>query len=223
MYRERRISVVIPCHNEEKGIPQVIRSLPMSIDEVIVVDSNCSDGTARVSKALGATVVAEANPGYGAAYKAGLPRVSGDITVTLDGRGVYPAEQIEELVDHLLDTETDFVSASRFPLLDPASMTFSRKLANMMLATAMMLLYGTAVRDSHSAMWAYRSNIYPRFKLTSDGMPFSEEIKVEAIRAKDVRFDEYHVNCHQEIADARLEKWRDDLKSLFLMVQKRFQ
>ena len=223
MHRGLTISVVIPCYNEEEGVQKVIKSLPACVDEVVVVDNNSTDRTAEVSAALGATVVKEIRKGYGAAYKAGLPAVTKDVTITMDGDGTYPSEQIEELVDFLVDNDLDFVSASRFPLRNPEAMNFSNKMGNMILTVAMLILYGKGIKDSQSGMWVYHSSIYPKLKLTSDGMPFSEEIKIEAIRAKDVHFGEYHVNYHERVGEVKLEKWRDGFRNLFFLVQKRFQ
>jgi glycosyltransferase involved in cell wall biosynthesis len=218
-----KVSVVIPCYNEEEGIQHVIRSLPKSVDEVVVVDNNSTDRTAEVAASLGARVVAEKRKGYGAAYKAGLPAVTGDITVTLDGDGSYPTEQIEEVIDHLIDSNLDFVSASRFPLQNPEAMTFTNKLGNMVLTVSMLLLFGRGIKDSQSGMWVYRTRIYPLMKLTSDGMPFSEEIKIEAIRDKRIRFGEYPVKYHQRIGEVKLEKWRDGFRNLYFLLKKRFQ
>ena len=223
MHRDLKISVVIPCYNEEEGIQLVIKALPKCVDEVVVVDNASSDRTGEVAAALGARVVRETRKGYGAAYKAGLPAVTGDVTVTMDGDGTYPSEQIEELVDYLEDCGLDFVSASRFPLKNPESMNFSNKLGNMILTIAMLVLYGKGIKDSQSGMWVYRSKIYPKLRLTSDGMPFSEEIKIEAIRARDIRFGEYHVNYHQRVGEVKLEKWRDGFRNLFFLIRKRFQ
>ncbi len=223
MHRDLSISVVIPCYNEEEGVQQVIKSLPECVDEVVVVDNNCTDRTAEVARALGARVVTQTTKGYGAAYKAGLPAVTGDVTITMDGDSTYPSEQIEELVDYLVDRELDFISASRFPLTNPEAMSFTNKVGNMVLTVAMLLLYGTGIRDSQSGMWVYRSSVYPKMRLTSDGMPFSEEIKIEAIRAKDIRFGEYPVNYHPRVGEVKLDKWRDGLRNLSFLVQKRFQ
>jgi glycosyltransferase involved in cell wall biosynthesis len=223
MYRDLTISVVIPCYNEEDGVQRVIKSLPACVDEVVVVDNNSTDRTAEVSKALGARVVPETRKGYGAAYKAGLPAVTSDITVTMDGDCTYPSEQIEECVDYLVDNDLDFVSAARFPLQNPEAMNFSNKIGNMVLTVAMLVLYGTKIRDSQSGMWIYRSKVYPMMNVTSDGMPFSEEIKIEAIRSKQIRFDEYHVNYHERIGEVKLDKWRDGFKNLWFLVEKRFR
>lgn len=222
MYRNLSISVVIPCFNEEDGVRYTIESLPECVDEVVVVDNNSTDATAEVARALGARVVFEGRRGYGAAYKAGLPAVKGDVTVTLDGDGTYPSEQIPELVDFLEDRGLDFVSASRFPLRNPRAMNASNKFGNGVLTMAMFVLYGTPIKDSQSGMWVFRSRILPRLRLTSDGMPFSEEIKIEAIRNKDVAFAEYHVDYHPRVGNVKLEKWRDGFRNLAFLARKRF-
>lgn len=222
MHRDLKISVVIPCYNEEDGIRHTIGMLPPYVDEIIVVDNNSTDRTSEVAKSLGARVVFEKRKGYGAAYKAGLPAVTGDITVTLDGDGTYPANQIAEIVDHLVEKQLDFVSASRFPLKNPRAMNFSNKVGNGVLTVGMAIMYGRPVRDSQSGMWVYRSGVYPTLRLTSDGMAFSEEIKIEAIRSAGVRFGEYHIDYHPRVGEVKLQKWRDGFRNLFFLVKKRF-
>jgi glycosyltransferase involved in cell wall biosynthesis len=222
MYRDKKISVVIPCFNEEEGLAIVIPSLPQSVDEIVVVDNNSTDRTSEVAKELGARVIFEKTKGYGAAYKAGLPAVTGDITVTMDGDGTYPVEQIEECIDHLLDNDLDFVSASRFPLKDPTAMKFSNKIGNTVLTWATLLLFMRAIRDSQSGMWIFKSSIYEKITPRSDGMPLSEEIKIAAIRNPEVRFDEFHVNYHPRIGEVKLQKWRDGLLNLMYLVKLRF-
>jgi len=82
MHRGLKISVVIPCYNEEDGVRYTMGQLPACVDEVVVVDNNSTDRTAEVARSLGARVVRETRKGYGAAYQAGLPAATGDITVT---------------------------------------------------------------------------------------------------------------------------------------------
>jgi glycosyltransferase involved in cell wall biosynthesis len=222
MIRDKRISVVIPCYNEEEGIARVIPSLPGSIDEIIIVDNNSTDRTAEVAKRLGVRVVFEARKGYGAAYKAGLAAVTGDITVTMDGDGTYPADQIEECVEYLLDRDLDFVSASRFPLQDAAAMNISNRIGNWVLTAATLILFWRGIRDSQSGMWIFRSALYGELVPKSDGMPFSEEIKIKAIRHPGVKFDEHHILYRPRIGEVKLQKWRDGLRNLWYLVRLRF-
>ncbi len=222
MYRGKKISVVIPCYNEEEGIARVIPSLPDSVDEIIIADNNSTDRTGEVARKLGAKVVFEARKGYGAAYKAGFAAVTGDITVTMDGDGTYPADQIEECVGHLLDRNLDFLSASRFPLEDAGAMNFSNKVGNSILTLATLVLFMRGIRDSQSGMWIFRSPLSRELAPKSDGMPFSEEIKIRAIRHPNVAFGELHIRYRPRIGEVKLEKWRDGFRNLWYLVKLRF-
>ena len=222
MQSSLRIGVVIPCYNEEAGVQEVIRRMPPVVDEVVVVDNNCTDRTAEVAASLGARVVAEKTPGYGAAYKAGLRAVQSDIVVTLDGDGTYPPEEIPRLVQTLLDRRLDFLSASRFPLADPRAMGFSNRLGNWVLTVAAAVLFFRPIRDSQSGMWVFRRASLERMHLTSDGMPFSEEIKLEAV-LRGLRFGEAHIPYGVRVGDVKLQKWRDGWSNLLFLLRKRFE
>ncbi len=215
-----RISVVIPCHNEADGIRAVLAGMPAGVDEVIVVDNNSSDGTGEAARSLGARVVRETRLGYGAAYKAGLPAATGDVIATLDGDGSYPSDAIQPLVEHLLDHNLDFISGCRFPLANPRAMPFANQVGNNVLTAAMFLLYGKPVRDSQSGMWVFRRAVLARLRLTSDGMPLSEEIKIEALMRR-LKFEEVHIRYLERIGDVKLRKWRDGWENLVFLARKR--
>jgi len=221
MHRDTRISVVIPCYNEEDGVREVMGRMPRVVDEVVVVDNNCTDRTAEVARSLGARVVAERTPGYGAAYKAGLGAATGDVVVTLDGDGTYPPEEIPRLVDTLLDQRWDFLSASRFPLADARAMGLSNRIGNWVLTIAAALLFFKPIRDSQSGMWVFRRPALGRMRLTSDGMAFSEEIKLEAL-LRGLRFGEDHIPYGVRVGEVKLQKWRDGWENLVFLVRKRF-
>jgi len=221
MHRNLSISVVIPCYNEEDGVREVIGRMPPAVDEVVVVDNNCTDRTAEVARSLGAVVVAEKVPGYGAAYKAGLKAASKDVIVTLDGDGTYPPEEIPRLVEELVDRGWDFLSASRFPLTDQRAMELSNRLGNWVLTVAAAILFFKPIRDSQSGMWVFKRTALARMRLTSDGMPFSEEIKLEAL-LRGLRFGESHIPYGARIGEVKLQKWRDGWYNLAFLVRKRF-
>ena len=221
MHRDLTLSVVIPCYNEEDGVREVIGRMPKAIDEVVVVDNNCTDRTAEVARSLGARVVPEKVPGYGAAYKAGLKAASKDVIVTLDGDGTYPPEEIPRLVDELVEQRLDFLSASRFPLTDPTAMHLSNRLGNGVLTVAAAVLFFQPIRDSQSGMWVFKRSALERMRLTSDGMAFSEEIKLEALM-RGLRFAEGHIPYGARIGEVKLEKWKDGWDNLTFLVRKRF-
>jgi glycosyltransferase involved in cell wall biosynthesis len=221
MHRDLRISLVIPCYNEEEGVRLVIGRVPKAVDEIVVVDNNCTDRTAEVAGSLGARVVEERTPGYGAAYKAGLRAATGDVVTTLDGDGTYPPEEIPRLVDALVDRRLDFLSASRFPLSDPAAMPLSNRLGNLVLTISAAALFFRPIRDSQSGMWVLRREALERLRLTSDGMAFSEEIKLEAL-LRGLRFGEGHIPYGARVGEVKLQKWKDGWENLAFLVRKRF-
>lgn len=223
MYRDKTVSAVIPCYNEEQGIRYVIEKMPDFIDEIVVVDNNSTDRTGEVAAEMGARVVLEKRKGYGRAYQTGIPAAKSEIVVTLDGDGSYPTEEIAPLLDHLIDKKLDFVSASRFPLRQKGSMHGMNQMGNWVLTIATAILYLKPIRDSQSGMWAFYSDTYKKLGPRSDGMPFSEELKIEAILAKDVKFDEFHIDYHERIGEVKLNMWSDGLENLLFLVKRRFR
>jgi len=221
MYKGRKITVVIPCLNEEKGIREVLGDLPDFVDEAIVVDNNSTDRTAEVAQQMGAIVIRELHRGYGRAYKKGFAHAQGDIIVTLDGDHSYPVDALSYLLEAFLHSGVKFLSASRLPLLTPTAMARKNWVGNVMLSLAMSVLFFQWVQDSQSGMWVFDRESLKKMNLVSDGMAFSEEIKIEAIRNKDIGFREIFINYSQRIGENKLQPWRDGLRNLLFMFKKR--
>ncbi len=76
--------VVIPCRDEAAALPIVLAEIPHDW-RVIVVDNGSSDGTADVARSLGATVISEDRPGYGAAVHAGILAADAEYVAVIDG------------------------------------------------------------------------------------------------------------------------------------------
>ena len=222
MYKGQSITAIIPCLNEEKAIGHVLREIPDFVDEVIVVDNNSTDRTPEVAREFSAKVVHEPVAGYGRAYKRGFSEATGDIIVNLDGDHTYPVSGISYLLEAFLHLQVDFLNASRFPVRDPQGMSFKHKIGNMILSSAMSLLYFKWVRDSQSGMWVFRRSLLEKMQLESDGMAFSEEIKIEALRAPGARFGEISILYSTRLGETKLNPYRDGLYNLWFLVRKRF-
>lgn len=222
MYKDLRITVIIPCLNEEQGIEKVLRRMPPFVDQVIVVDNGSTDRTSDVARSLGAEVIREDVRGYGRAYKTGFSQATGDIIVTLDGDHSYPPDAISYLIEAFLHLEVDFLNASRFPVRDRRAMSFKHKFGNFVLSLATSILYFRWVADSQSGMWVFRRSILQDMKLESDGMAFSEEIKIEALRNSKIRFEEIPVQYSSRLGEIKLNPWRDGFFNLWFLVKKRF-
>lgn len=222
MYKAQRITIVIPCLNEEEGIRKVLAEVPPLVDEVIIVDNDSTDRTAQVAQEMDAKVIFEKERGYGRAYKTGLFQAQGDIILTLDGDHSYPINAIADLLDMLIDEKIDFLSASRFPIRRKGAMSFKHYFGNKILSLTMSLLYGIWIKDSQSGMWVFRKDALYKMKLESNGMSFSEEIKIEAIINKDIKFKEVPIDYSQRAGEAKLRPWKDGFKNILFLFKKRF-
>jgi glycosyltransferase involved in cell wall biosynthesis len=222
MYKSQKITVIIPCLNEEQGIESVLRRMPEFVDEVIVVDNGSTDRTSDIARGFGAKVIRENVRGYGRSYKTGFASAAGDIIVTLDGDHSYPPDAISYLLEAFLHLEVDFLNASRFPVRDSQAMSFKHKFGNLVLSLAMSMLYFRWVRDSQSGMWVFRRTALDGMKLISDGMAFSEEIKIEALKSDRVRFAEISIQYSSRLGEVKLNPWRDGFYNLWFLIKKRF-
>jgi len=196
--------------------------MPAFVDEVVVVDNDSTDRTADVAQQYGARVIHEKVRGYGRAYKTGLLEAKGEIIVTLDGDHSYPVDGISYLIEVLLRSEVRFLSASRFPLKNRQAMSPKHRLGNKLLSMAMSLLYLRWVRDSQSGMWVFERECLEEMNLCSDGMAFSEEIKIEAIRKSSIGFKEIYIDFSSRMGEVKLQPWRDGLRNVTFLVRKRF-
>lgn len=91
------VTVVLPCLNEADSLPGVLADLPDGY-RALVVDNNSTDDTAAVARRCGAEVVAEAQPGYGAAVHAGIVAASTELVAVLDGDGSLDPGDLPGLV-----------------------------------------------------------------------------------------------------------------------------
>ncbi|HEY1760801.1 MAG TPA: glycosyltransferase family 2 protein [Bryobacteraceae bacterium] len=222
MYKGQKITVIMPCLNEEQAIELLLQQMPGYVDETIVVDNGSTDRTSEVARGLGAKVIREDVRGYGRAYKTGFASATGDIIVTLDGDHSYPLDAISYLLEAFLHLNVDFLNASRLPQRDPKAMSFINKVGGLVLSLVMSILYFRWVRDSQSGMWVFRRSILAGMNLTSDGMAFSEEIKIEALKNSRVRFAEISIQYTSRVGESKLNLWRDGFYNLWFLVKKRF-
>jgi glycosyltransferase involved in cell wall biosynthesis len=143
-------------------------------------------------------VVCETRQGYGAAYKKGFRSATSDIIVTMDGDGTYPRSFITALVDVLLVEELDFITCDRTGYKSKGSGTPTRVFGNWVLSVVQTVLFGQRVSDRNRDVGGFKRSILPLIELTSDGMPLSEEIKIEAFANPKIKARE----CRSTIARA---------------------
>ena len=140
------ITVIIPAFNEQDSIAKVISEIPSIVSEVIEVNNNSSDLTAKNAEQAGATVLHQPERGYGNACLKGLDYISKqtskpDIIVFLDGDYSDYPEELIKVVNPIIDQDIDFVVGARVKALrEPGAMTPQQVFGNW-LATFLMKLF----------------------------------------------------------------------------------
>jgi glycosyltransferase involved in cell wall biosynthesis len=115
MERTVDCDVVIPCRDEARALPSVLDGVPEGF-RPIVVDNGSSDGTADVARRLGATVVEEPRPGYGAAVHAGVLAASATYVAVVDGDDSMDLGELPTLLAAVRDGGVSMAVGRRRPI-----------------------------------------------------------------------------------------------------------
>ncbi|MFW6304687.1 MAG: glycosyltransferase family 2 protein [Candidatus Saliniplasma sp.] len=220
-----KISVVIPTMNEEESIGEVLDDVNKTLSgndyEILIVDTNSTDRTREIARSKGARVVDEPRRGYGRAYKTGFEEANGDIIATLDADCTYPAEKIPQMVIMIEKEGYEFISTDRLSHISSDVMGWAHRFGNWALKTTANLLFNIKLKDSQSGMWVFKKSALRHINLTSDGMPLSEEIKIEAIK-KGVNFKEVPIDYRKRKGEAKIRSLKDGWKNFAFLFKKRF-
>jgi glycosyltransferase involved in cell wall biosynthesis len=145
-----RVSVVIPTHNEAQAIERVLADLPSDLTtEVIVVDSNSTDGTPGIAAHMGARVIQEPRRGYGRACLTGLAAAdSPDIVVFLDGDYSDRPSELPILLAPIVEGRADISLGSRLHEGNSAeALPWHQAMGNRLAAALIRLFYGLEIAD----------------------------------------------------------------------------
>lgn len=221
------LTIIIPTLNEEETIGNVIDSIPKRIlermgyeTEVLVIDGGSNDKTVSIALSRGARVLIVRRRGYGLAYMIGFRFARGDIIVTLDADMTYPPDEIPKLVRVLEKMNVDFVSTNRFVKFDRQAFNRVRLLGNKLLNMLVFLFFRARIRDTQSGMWCFRKAVLNKIRLSSYGMEFSTEIKLEA--ARKLRYVEIPIRYRRRIGGrSKINYFKDGIRILLFIIKYR--
>src|SRR5690554_226370 len=147
------IKVIIPAYNEADSITKVIHDIPEIVDEIIVINNNSTDATEMNARKAGATVLTEAQKGYGHACLKGMAYVSKlnikpDIIVFLDGDYSDYPEELTKLIQPIIEDDIDFVIGARVKQFrEVGSMTKPQVFGNWLATFLMRIMFGSKFTD----------------------------------------------------------------------------
>jgi len=138
------LDVILPVLNEANAIPRVLARLPEGFDP-LVVDNGSTDDSGRVARRLGARVVRQPEPGFGAACWAGLSAAESEVVAFMDCDGSLDAAQLPRVTDPITDGAADLVIGCR--RAEAGAWPSHARLANLVLARMIKRKTGLTMRD----------------------------------------------------------------------------
>ena len=162
-----RVSVIIPTRNEAQAIGRVLADLPYDlVTEVIIVDSNSTDGTPEIAAKMGARVVGEPRRGYGRACLTGLASAENpDVVVFLDGDYSDRPAELPRLLSPIAEGRADITLGSRLgEQRIPGALPWHAAIGNWLAASLINLLYGLKISDL-GPFRAARADLLPELAL----------------------------------------------------------
>ena len=220
------VSIVMPCLNEAETLARCITYAQTAVRnggysaEIIVADNGSTDGSQRIARELGATVIDVSRRGYGSALIGGINAARGRFVIMGDADDSYDFTAIAPMLEKLR-AGSDLVVGNRFAGgIEPGAMPWSHRwVGNPVLSLISRLFFHTPVGDAHCGLRGFRKDAYERMKLRATGMEFASEMVIKA-SLKGMRIAEVPVKLRPDgrSRPPHLRTWRDGWRHLRFML-----
>jgi glycosyltransferase involved in cell wall biosynthesis len=224
-----RVSFIVPAYNEAATIADVLdRVEALDLDkQIIVVDDGSTDDTPRVLEDWagreGIQLIRQENRGKGAAIRAAIPLLDGDITVIQDADMEYDPADVPELIEPIRRGSADVVFGSRLSGGRPQrAYLFWHLVGNRFLSLLTNVLYNTTLSDMETGYKAFRTEVLRSLDLREDDFAIEPEITAKVCK-RHLRVYELPVSYYgRTYAEGKKITWRDGFKAMFVLLRVRF-
>ena len=185
------IKVIIPAYNEAESIGKVIKQIPGYVNEIIVVNNNSTDETAKNAKQSGAIVLTELSSGYGNACLKGINYIKQqvkkpDIIVFLDGDFSDYPEELTKIIAPVIDRDVDFVLGARVKNLREKGAMQPQQIFGNWLATFLMRLFYKSKFTDLGPFRAIKYETLQSLKMQDPTYGWTVEMQLKILKQKHI-------------------------------------
>lgn len=179
-----KIAVLIPCYNEEKTIAKVVRDAKAALPEAViyVYDNNSTDATVALAREAGAVVRHEYMQGKGNVIRRMFREIEANCYVMIDGDDTYPLELAPEMVDKVLNRNSDMVVGDR---LSSTYFTENKRpfhnMGNTLVRSSINRLFNCNIKDIMTGFRAFSYGFVKTFPVLSKGFEIETEMTIHAV------------------------------------------
>jgi glycosyltransferase involved in cell wall biosynthesis len=221
-----KVTLIVPAYNEAATIGEVLDRIgALDLDtQVIVVDDGSTDGTGEIAAGRGAQVIRQENRGKGAAIRAGIPHVQGDIAVIQDADMEYDPVDIPALIEPIERGVADVVFGSRLSGGRPQrAYLFWHLLGNRFLSLLTNVLFNTTLSDMETGYKAFRADVLRDLELRENDFGIEPEITGQICKRK-LRIYELPIAYYgRTYAEGKKITWRDGVRAILVLLQVRLR
>jgi glycosyltransferase involved in cell wall biosynthesis len=222
-----KVTFLIPVYNEAATVEEVIeRVLALPFEkELIVIDDGSTDGSsdlvARLADGNDAVrLIRQSQSGKGAALRAGIPLITGDIAVIQDADLEYDPAEVPGLIEPIRLGRADVVYGSRLSGGRPQrAYLFWHRVGNRFLSLVTGVLYNTTLTDMETGYKAFRADVLKSLDLREDDFAIEPELTAHVCLRR-LRVFELPISYYgRTYSEGKKITWRDGFKALWVLVR----